>query len=554
MRHAAWIALTLSLLGCGGAVAPAAGGRASVGELASWRTADDALAKRMRGLGERMEAAGLVVAEIEGRGFLASRGASNTSLWIPAGRCFTIVAIASRGVRDIDATLYTPDGDVLAEDAQPDAHPTMQVCGGATGRRLYYHLQVYDGAGAYLFASFEGDRTSFGPAARVVGGRPGVASDTIAGAPEEDERLHEFAGGASRRGFDPVGEPEAFPLAPDQRVRVPLPAEAAHCYTAAAFSDERLEDVDLRVFDDLGREVARDVSPRADAAVQFCTPRDGDYAVEVHARRGAGEASLAMFSGPASTVGGASGLWLGERVEALASRAPLEERLRAEDARADDEGYGAGATVAGGRLLPAEATRHRAVLSAGRCARIVALGGAGVTALTLRVRSVDGQALAAGQGAAGRTALHVCPAERTAVTVDVVAHAGSGSYAVRLFDKPVPSELPKDAAPLSRGPLLAALEDARRGSWTLEGAIETLAPPVTIALGHAPASACTWLVAVSKGGADDVVLRLVKGERVREKASGRRAELMRCGGARDGARVVLDAGGEVFLLRFAKER
>ena len=109
-----------------------------------------------------------------------------------------MVAIASRGVHDMDAAVYSPEGELLAADSQPDAHPTIQVCSGEQEARLYYVVHIYEGAGAYLMVPFAGGSEQLEAGARVLGGRPATAR--LGERDEGDlDRVAAFRDGVMRR-------------------------------------------------------------------------------------------------------------------------------------------------------------------------------------------------------------------------------------------------------------------------------------------------------------------------------------------------------------------
>ena len=148
---------------------------AASAEPGGWRSSEDELAVQMRAIAQQLGAAGLEADRQEFRGFLTTGARTTHKFNLPARGCATLIAIASRGVHDMDAALYSPEGDVLAVDTQPDAHPTMQVCNGDEARTIYYALQVYEGAGSFVIGMFMGEQATLERAAKVLGARPTIA-------------------------------------------------------------------------------------------------------------------------------------------------------------------------------------------------------------------------------------------------------------------------------------------------------------------------------------------------------------------------------------------
>jgi hypothetical protein len=535
------------VVGCGGAGASSGSG---VSGGPPWMHAeDDPLAARMREIARRMGEAGLEAGEPSGKGFLTARAEATEPLEVPAGRCATIVAITARGIRDLDATLYAPTGDVLAEDVEPDAHPTIQVCAGEAPRRLYYALVAYDGAGTFAYVSFLGDRSSLDRAAEVVGGQPGVVSDDDQGS-EEDVRLREITAGVRRRGFRPEGTPMSVPIAEGQRVRVPLHTEPARCYTVVSLAGPNVRDLNLLVVDELGVEVARDVSSSKDATVQLCADREADFAAEVHAAGGAGEARVAIFAGAEREVGSTSGLWLGERSAGARSPLPLEDAVRADLDGARAVGWADPRRTAAGSLVGGQAVAHALALAANRCTLLVATGGRGVGRLHLRVVDENGRALAVRGGHAPSATARVCTEESTRVSAQVVARRGEGDYALHVLEKPLETDL-SDVSAEDRGAVLDAIDDAGARGFTLRsrerqsGAVREAPVDTT--------SGCALVTAVAPRGV--VVLRVTRHGSLVASREGPSPSSLVCPGegrARATVSVTAPREGPLYLLTFAR--
>lgn len=94
----------------------------------------------------------------------------------------------------------------------------------------------------------------------------------------------------------------SLPEGADARVVTRL--EAGECYTFVAFGSDGVRDVDLRVLDEGGEEVARDVTHDRQAAAQVCADRSGDYQAVVTMTRGQGGYVLSAWSGGARGGGG----------------------------------------------------------------------------------------------------------------------------------------------------------------------------------------------------------------------------------------------------------
>lgn len=458
---------------------PSSGEAAAAGQ--TWRTSDDELSMTMRAIGKQLEGAGLAPSRESFRGFLTTGARTTSKFRVPANTCATLIAIASRAVNDMDAALYSPEGDLLAVDSQPDAHPTMQVCTGAEPRVLYYALQVYEGAGTFVVAMFVGEPATLERAAKLLGARPALAR---LGNPELDGpgRVAAFREGLQRRGFEPLHAPMRMQLARDQDIRVALRVKPGQCYTAAGFALEGLRDVDLRVLDDEGGEVARDESREEDASAQFCASRRAEYAAELRGVDGTGTALLMVFEAEAASIGGHSGLWLGERPLAHAATAALDEALAGVARRSAGDGFKPGRALLTGRLAPGEAVAQPFALAAHRCARIYAVGGPGVRKLSLIAKDNAGQTLATAEGGADTTYVHVCSAAARELELQLHAAAGSGAFTLAVYEAPLASVAPAGADERVGAALQQAVMQARDAGYK---PLETFeAGPKRLALGR----------------------------------------------------------------------
>ncbi len=435
---------------------PSATSRTTLGgQAATWKVSEEPLGIAMRTIAQQLERAAVQPTRDAFAGFMTTGGRSTHRFDLAAHTCMTLVALATQGVQDMDAAVYGPEGDLIAADSQPDAHPTIQLCSEDKPRALYYALNVYEGAGSFLVVPFVGPSETLEQAAGLLGARPTPAR-LDAQDIDTKSRLASFREGLVRRGFSALQNPLEVPLAAAQRMRVPLLVEAGQCYTAGSFAFAGLDDLNLRVLDDEGGEVARDGSPGGDASAQFCAERPGQYAAELQSVTGQGSAMLLLFHAPASVVGGAHGLWLGERPLARASLVPLEQAVAEIDARAARDGYRSGRTLRIGRLMPGEAVAESATLPAKRCARIVAAGGQGVRLLALRALDATGHTLAAAQGDAQTTYLHVCTSEALPLQLQLYALAGSGRFALSWHEAPLAAVPPPEAADSLRARLQQA--------------------------------------------------------------------------------------------------
>jgi len=309
-------AAVLLLLGtaCGGAAAETPGAQTG-DDAASGPPGDDGTV----GIRAGLERAGLTRApEQETAGFLVEGQTVVHEVRAPSGGCLTLTVRGAAGLRDVDTTLYAPDGAPLAEDIEPDAHPTIQVCAGPDRpRRAHLVVSALAGQGDYRLLAYVGPRDSMPAARAVVGGRPGVA----AGAPAGDDdgpsqavgsAIVRFSNAVERIGFAPSGSPVRL-VGPPAGVSLerPLGAVVGRCYTVAAFHPPGKRPATLTLVDAWGSP--RVVSDPADdhAALQWCAGETAPHAVRIEGLAPGSPVVLGIWVAEASAVGGGRDLWLG---------------------------------------------------------------------------------------------------------------------------------------------------------------------------------------------------------------------------------------------------
>ncbi len=405
-----------------GTVAPRAEGGLGAG-------VSPVLRARLDELTEALSRRGLRFQSVLGHGFITHGVQVTTGLEVPAGRCISVVALASGGVRDLDAHLYDPGGDLVVEDVETDAHPTVQLC--ASARRTLYHvLEAYEGQGVYAIAAFEADRAGLDAVGQVLGGQPATAGSGAAARTDLERRIHEFRDGVAQRGFQGVGDPGAVTFEAPGVARLPFVVTPDRCYTLAGFAEGELSDLDLAVIDSAGDELARDVSPGRDAFLQVCPRVATTLSVEVRARQGRGRAVVLGYAADAASAG-ANTLWLGERLDGAVSAQRLEDVVRILDERLQAERF----TAPGGldervRFVPGQVRELPLRVAPGRCVAVTAAGGPGVGRVRLDVYRDEAWIVRGASQGIGSAAV-VCSVDPATLRVRVGPEAGSGEVRVR---------------------------------------------------------------------------------------------------------------------------
>ena len=116
------------------------------------------------------------------------------------------------------------------------------------------------------------------------------------------ERLEQVLDTAGRmvrtRGFERSGEDaRGFLVDRDSRVRE-VAMKAGTCYVMLGAASAALRELDLRVYDADGGEVAQDGQTGARAAVRYCPAQSGTYYLAVRASAGSGLYAVRKYAGP----------------------------------------------------------------------------------------------------------------------------------------------------------------------------------------------------------------------------------------------------------------
>lgn len=255
-------------------------------------------------------------------GFLLGGEHVTLAVPIPEGECLTLVAVATEHVRDLDAALYSADGELLAADTESNARPAIQAC--ATGEaRVYYVMQLYEGSGSFLVVPFYGPRAALAAAAAAIGGRVAFA-DLVPHRELTEDPLRQLTEGLRKRGYAQVGVDRSFPIVEGERVRLTLPVEAGNCYTLAAFASEGVRAIAVRALDEHGADLSVSDDGAPQAAAQLCAEHAAEYSIESLARVGQGRVTVLVYRTDVITAGGEAGLWLGERAVRAEQRHKLQ--------------------------------------------------------------------------------------------------------------------------------------------------------------------------------------------------------------------------------------
>ncbi len=461
MRRAVLGFTVASALGCHAQVpAPPAAVNATS---ASPGAQEDVLRARVDELRASVAVDGVRFDRVLARGFLAPHGQVTHAVEVAAGQCVSIVAVGSPAIRDLDAHLFDPGGELVVEDVEVDAHPTVQLCA-TSARRVYHALEAFEGQGAYAVLAFASDRAGLSVVARAMGGHPAAATGA-AGADEAlERRLTAFRDGIARRGFQGYGDPRSVDFGGAGSMILPLQVTPDRCYTVAAFSVEEASALAVSVLDGDLDELAGDPQGGRDAAAQFCPGAEGPLSVRVERRSGGGAVVLHAFNADASSVGGEGALWLGVR-RGVGDAQSVEQALASVTARltaaqvAAPQPDPAAAPVT---LQPGETRVRPLPVAAGRCSMVLAGGAPSVARVRVEaVEEVPARVTGGLQRGAVSAVARCAGTAAVNATARVMAERGSGAVRVRSLSFATPAWAPT-AGPESASAALTmiALADA----------------------------------------------------------------------------------------------
>ena len=392
----------LLLLGC-------RGGQAAAGAVVPTRDAvlrEDALDLHFRALTETLRGEGLSSGQLLQRGFLPPSARTAFPVEVAAGQCAVFVAIATASMSDLDAALFTAEGEPLVEDDRVSSRPSLTLCAAERPIAAYLTLHAYQGAGAFVAAQFTRPARTGDDLHTAFDGHAISALGRLA------QLLHE-------RGFEDAAPRVELSLGDAKPVRIAFNVDAGECYTLAAEPSGGLSEVGLRLVDAQGGELADGVAEPKLSALQYCADRRAELAVEVVARRGQGVARIGRFRAAQALVGGARALWL---VEPTPSAAAWSAKSGSAEANGRKRAFSSErVSLKQGQVV--ELTRNR---SASTCERWDAQLEPGLWRATLRVESEAGALLGEQNAEQLHACVQLCDAGRKR-RITLLGRAGFGS-------------------------------------------------------------------------------------------------------------------------------
>jgi hypothetical protein len=208
---------------------------------------------------------------------LEESASGNHYVNLTAGRDYVMVAVCDVDCSDIDLHLYSPDGEEVGADTEPDDVPVIELGHVGGGR---HRLEV----GMYACSS---EPCFYAVGVYVKDGSGGAAPDGGSGAgggayvEQVMGILEAFSSVAEDEGYAPTGDDWVSALdegeSEDQLVKLGGGAD----YALVAVCDEDCGDMDLAIYDPMGDLVAEDTETDAVPVLEIHGARSGEYRVEV---------------------------------------------------------------------------------------------------------------------------------------------------------------------------------------------------------------------------------------------------------------------------------
>lgn len=424
MRVASFIALAALLFGCGGAATPrgAYGApRVSPGQLDAKILLGD--------LPDRAAKLGAGAASIVASGEATEGERMGAFVDVAEGACLLAYARASTSLDDIDVAAFAEEGNPIASDEGPDAHPAVVVCP-QHAARIYLVVHAASGEGLMALAAQEVPRDRVADVAKAFeargGGAPGArAADSWPGL-EDHIRVHRDAIGGHWEEVRRV----AVTLDARAPTLVGFSIEAGQCVDVIVVPDEDIALVEVEAQDGDGRLVARSRDAGRDRSLTVCSPLtfDGSFVLRPHVGNGLAAVVLARAAADhvQNTNNHAQIAW-------VSASGPLEANKAARDVDLVKNGYAAATSSSTGILAVGRRSTVTLDLApknaktAAPCSRVDVVGGEPLALVDAEIWDTAGALVTRGQGSASAT---VFSCAKPKAELELEARGRPGPYAV----------------------------------------------------------------------------------------------------------------------------
>lgn len=465
MRRAAFAALALVALGCGGGSSPPRTTREAPRALPAPRVTPGELdAKKLLGdLPTRAQKLGAGPLALVAHGEMNEGERIGAFVELPRDACLLAYARGSSSVEDLDVAAFSDEGNPVAVDEGPDPKPTLLICPPHPDR-VYLAVHAASGDGLVALAAQLVPKDKGAELARGVGAR-----GALGGAPKRAERwpgLDDLVRARRAALGGSWEEVRRVAIAADARAPAyaPFPIEADQCTDAVVIPDDDVAMIDVELLDDAGRSLARARESGAIHSVTVCSQiaTQASLSVRPHVGRGLVAVVVSRARGDAQKdLTTAEVAWLGTPL-------PVDKARAARDQALEKSGYGPAIRAQSGTLQMGRRTTVALDAPAGAaCSRVDVVAGAPLALFEARVVD-DAGGLLASATSADAAALFACGKAKARVDLEVRGRPGPFALTARKepWTDPAFSARPIAAsrmlARIAQGPL-AALEGTAAG-------------------------------------------------------------------------------------------
>ena len=196
------------------------------------------------------------------QGRLDDDATTNLSVDLVAGKDYVMWGVCDQDCSDIDLVIYNSNGDEVDSDLQTDDKPLLHVIPTRNGK---YRIKV-----TMVTSSAITDNSS---------GNSGSAGDRWESVVRS--QLNDAGGNWADKGYAMSHEVFMGRLDDDANESLNIPLDAGTKYVIVGVCDQDCSDIDLKVTDPSGTEVASDLETNDKPTLQFTAGAAGSYRVKV---------------------------------------------------------------------------------------------------------------------------------------------------------------------------------------------------------------------------------------------------------------------------------
>lgn len=410
---------------------------------------------------------------------------------LSTSRCVLLVGLSSGGA-DLNLSLLSPRGRVVASDLRQGPHPNVRYCPPEPGPHTA-RFQVSAGKGNVYFALFNVPSSYRAELSEEFWKEPAKAespAEASALEPTTRRRIEVLGESLEKDGFHSIGEARGVRFSEAQARDFRLNLKGDRCYVFATFAGRGVEDTHASILGPDEIEVVSDPDRRRDSIVRLCPIEEEPLILRARLLKGSGPIFIAGWQtrpnesgvsaraqGSATNSSGARDASSSERARRgdgnaqersahsagahgvprtkgssrhAAVRSDIIDQQSSEGAGLDESyamrradliarGYHGGDPRDGGRLDEGESREYEFRVRGGHCYAVLVAGDAGVARLVLTARDSAGGILDRDLEGAQSATVRFCPApseKDETIRIGVTLARGGGKLKLGLFTWP----------------------------------------------------------------------------------------------------------------------